>query len=171
MLKFFGSIMILIFLSGCNFLHNPYVQEIEIHQMKIEQGKEQALIIALNAAHKERLEIEKQYQEKIFEYNTLITAYVRVTGQTPEEIRTSKVLSTEYMINEKQYLKNNIYKRQKEINKSYNDFFNTLKEYDLKIESLEAVKKSIKENDSKMYIEAAKIFSTTIISQLIFMSL
>ena len=155
-------ILIMVFLSGCSLLENPYKQQLEIHKMKIDQGKMEALTIALEAARTERIGVERQYQRKIARHNALITAYVRVTGEIPEDIKKENILSIDYLIEESELLDSNYQEQVSRINKAYDKLFKAIRDQDIKIEVLDSAIEDIEEAQRKIYIDASRDFASVI---------
>jgi len=151
--------------TGCS-LKNPYITEIEIHQMKIEQGQIAAYKLALQMAQEETKQKGKQHIKKIEEYSLLISAYTRATGKTPEEIKKMNLLSPDDITQESKYYDGLIEEYENHVDQSYNDFFVTIKKYDIQIEALHELKMDITEKNKQMYMEASRSFAFAILGNI-----
>jgi hypothetical protein len=151
------------FYTGCAvFTTNPYEKQLNVYKMQIAKGRDKALEKALEATWKERVEVEKQYQKKILEYNILLTAYARDTGKTVNEVKTSNVLSQDYIWNELNIKENEYTQRVDEINKTYQTFFDEIKKEDAKVESLDEAIKKIDDERKETYYDILKTFISAI---------
>lgn len=132
--------VVMVFALGCA---NPYVRKLEVYEMQLAQGREEAFIKAFEMTRQERLDVEDQFGKRALEDDLLISAYVRETKITPDEIKKLKAFSYEEVLALVEQRRGDTAKRKGEINQGYDNFFRVVEEQDNKLKAArEAVEKA-----------------------------
>jgi hypothetical protein len=155
-----------IFLTGCSSIigTNPYERQLNIYKIQIAQGRDKAMRDALKASQKERLDIEKQYQKKILEYNMLLTAFARTTGKTVNEVQEENVLSQGYVMGELSQKEKEYNDRIEQIEKVYDDFFVQMDKQDEKIATIDETIKKVQDERTQTYYDITKSFIASLVT-------
>ena len=129
-----------VFASGCT---NPYVKKLKTYEMQLAEGRDRAFYAAMEMTKVERLDVEDQFAKQGLENALLISAFVRETGKTTEDIMASKVFSYDDIVQILKTRNEATEKRKADILSAYRAFFNKIDEEDTKIKAIqEGVKKA-----------------------------
>jgi len=152
-----STIIVLMFamflLVGCA---SPYVKKLNEYKMQLAEGRDKAFVAAMEKTKIERLDVEDQYAQRGLESDLLISAYVRITGITPDKVMDTKTFSYEEFMKISNDRKAATEKRKAEIIASYDAFFEKILEEDTKIKAIQEGVDKVEEARQETYVEIVK---------------
>jgi len=153
-------LMLSVFCIGC--VTNPQVLKLREYEMRISEGRDKAFVEALEMTRKERVDIEKQFIRKQTENNQLITVYADLSNVPSEEAKKKVVMSIED-VRRIQFEEDVILrKRVEEINSTYMNFYEGIREQDEKIKTIRESIKEIQDIQKETYMSVAKMFGSAL---------
>lgn len=134
MKKILLMISTLLLLIGCA---NPSIIALRKYEMETARGRDEAFYAALKMTEIERLGVEEQFARQGLENALLISAFVRVTNMTPEQVMSEKVFTYAEVLQLVDEINKDSEKRKSEIKATYRAFFDKIDEEDVKIKAIQ----------------------------------
>lgn len=162
MIKKISTILLLlglVFTIGCA---NPYVRKLKAYEMQLSEGRDEAFFRAMEMTEFERLDVEDQFSRQGLENALLISAYVRDTGKTPEDMKGIHTFSYDEVLQiiDTRNAANNA--RKEQIRASYRAFFSKIKEEDAKIKAIHEGVKKAEEVRQETYVKIGETLGTSL---------
>lgn len=149
-------LMLAIFLVLSTGCVNPYVQKLKTYEMQIAEGRDRMFFDSMEMLKIERLDVEDQFARQGLETSMLISAFVRATGKTPEDLKASKAFSYDEVLKIVQDREDANKKRKAEIRVAFDNFTKKIKEQDDKVKAINEGVKKAEEVRAETYQEIGK---------------
>ena len=145
---------------GCS--ENQYTKRLKMYEMQLAEGRDQAFYAAMEMTKLERLDVEDQFARQGLENALMISAFVRATGKTPEQLKTEKVFSYDEVLKIIDARNEVSDKRKAEILEAYRNFFKKIDEEDIKIKAIQEGVRQIEEVRQETYQKVGETLGTAL---------